>query len=44
MAEKRTVYRILIGKPDGNGPQGIPRCRWEDNIKLDFKEIVLGTQ
>jgi hypothetical protein len=29
----------LVGKPKGRRPQGRPRCRWEDNIKMDLKEI-----
>jgi hypothetical protein len=39
MGEGRGVYRVLVGKPEGKGPLGRPRHRWEDNIKLDFKEI-----
>jgi hypothetical protein len=39
--EKIKVYRILVGKPEGEGPLGRPRCRWEDNIKMNFKEIRL---
>jgi hypothetical protein len=34
MAEKRNAYRILVGKPEGNIPLGIPRSRWKDNIKM----------
>jgi hypothetical protein len=34
MEEKRNAYRVLMGKPEGNGPLGRPRRRWEDNIKL----------
>jgi hypothetical protein len=34
MGEGRDVYRVLVGKPKGKRPQGRPRCRWEDNIKL----------
>jgi hypothetical protein len=30
----RVVYRVLVGKPEGNRPVGRARCRWEDNIKL----------
>jgi hypothetical protein len=32
----------LVGKPEGKRPLGRPRCRWVDNIKMEFKEIVLG--
>jgi hypothetical protein len=33
------MYGILVGKPEGNRPLGRPRCRWEDNIKMDLREI-----
>jgi hypothetical protein len=33
------AYRILVGKPEGKRPLGRPRCRWEDNIKMDLREI-----
>jgi hypothetical protein len=36
MGEERGVYRVLVGKPDGKRPLGRPRCRWEDNIRMDF--------
>jgi hypothetical protein len=35
MGEKRSVYGVLVGKPEGKRPLGRPRCRWEDNIKMD---------
>jgi hypothetical protein len=38
MREKRNPYRILVGKPEGKRPLGRPRCRWVDNIKIDFRE------
>jgi len=34
MGEKRVVYRVLVGKPEGKRPYGRPRRRWEDNIKM----------
>jgi hypothetical protein len=37
--EERSDYRVLVGRPEGKRPLGKPRCRWEDNIKLDSKEI-----
>jgi hypothetical protein len=37
--ENRNAYRILAGKPDGKRPLGRPRCRWENNIKMDLKEV-----
>jgi hypothetical protein len=42
MGEKRNAYRILVGKPEGKGPLGRPRHRWEDNIRMDLREIVWG--
>jgi hypothetical protein len=42
MLQKRYVYRLLAGKPDRKTPQGRPRCRWVDNIKVDHLEIHWG--
>jgi hypothetical protein len=39
MREMRNAYRILIGKPEAKRPLGRPRRRWEDNIRMDLKEI-----
>jgi hypothetical protein len=39
MGEGRGVYRVLVWKPEGRRPLGRPRSRWEDNIKLDLREI-----
>jgi len=36
MGERRDVYRVLVGKPEGKTPLGRPRCRWEDNTKMDL--------
>jgi hypothetical protein len=38
MEEKRNVYRLLVGKPEGQRPLGRQRCRWRDNIKMDLLE------
>ena len=35
MGEKRGVYRVLVGKPEGRRPLGRPRRRWVDNISMD---------
>ena len=35
---------MLTGKPTGKGPLGRPRCRWEDNIRMDLKEISISTK
>jgi hypothetical protein len=42
MGEKRNVYRLLVGKPEGERPVERPRRRWIDNIKIDFLEIGSG--
>jgi hypothetical protein len=39
---KRNAYRILVGKPEGKRPLARPRCMWEDNIKMDLREIGRG--
>jgi hypothetical protein len=39
MGEGRGVYRLLVGRPEGKRPMGRPRHRWEDNIKVDLREI-----
>jgi hypothetical protein len=41
MGEGRGVYRILVGRPEVKRPLGRPRCRWEDNIKMDLREIEI---
>jgi hypothetical protein len=42
MGEKRNMYRLLVGKPEGKRPVGRPRRRWIDNIKMDLLEIRLN--
>jgi transposase len=37
--EGRVVYRVLVGRSEGKRPLGRPRRRWEDNIKLDLRDI-----
>jgi hypothetical protein len=39
MGEKRGVYRVLVGRPEGKRPLGRPRRRWEDNIKMDLRDV-----
>jgi hypothetical protein len=41
MWEGRGVSRFLVGRPEGKRPLGRPRRRWEDNIKMDLREIVI---
>jgi hypothetical protein len=42
IGEVRGAYNILVGRPEGRRPLGRPRCRWEDNIKMDLREIGSG--
>jgi hypothetical protein len=39
MGEMRNSYKILVGKPEWKRPLGSPRRRWEDNIRMDLREI-----
>jgi hypothetical protein len=39
MGEGRDIYRVLVVRPDGKRSLGRPRRRWEDNIKMDLREI-----
>jgi hypothetical protein len=43
MGERRGVYRVLVGKPEGKRPLRRPRRRWEDNIKMDLQELGCGS-
>jgi hypothetical protein len=40
MGERRSLYRLWVGKTEGKKSLGKPKCGWEDTIKVDFKEIV----
>jgi hypothetical protein len=42
MGEVRGAYNILVGRPEGRRPLGRPRCRWEENKKMDLREIGFG--
>ena len=42
MGEGRGLHRVLVGKPEGKIPLGRPRLRWEDNIKVDLREVGEG--
>ena len=44
MGEGRGVHRVLVGKPEGKRPLGRPRRRWEDNIKMDLREVGGGCE
>ena len=39
MEQFRNAYRVLVGKPKSKRPLGTPRRRWEDNIKMDSREV-----
>jgi hypothetical protein len=39
MREGKGIYRVLVGRPEERRPLGRPTCRWEDNIKMDLREI-----
>jgi hypothetical protein len=39
IGEKKKVYRVLLGEPEGKRPLGRPRSMWVDNIKMDLREI-----
>ncbi|KAJ4439031.1 hypothetical protein ANN_14987 [Periplaneta americana] len=39
MGESRNAYRVLVGRPEGKRPLGRPRRRWEDNIKMNLREM-----
>jgi hypothetical protein len=36
MGERRGIYRVLVGKPEGKRSLGRPRCMWKNNIKMDL--------
>ena len=42
MGERRGVYRVFVGKPEGKRPLVRPRLRWEVNIKMDLEEVGCG--
>jgi len=42
MGDSSGVHKVLVGKPEGKTPLGRPRCRWEDNIKMDLQEVGCG--
>jgi hypothetical protein len=42
MGEERGVHRVLVGKPERKRPLRRPRCKWEDNIKMDLQDVGGG--
>jgi len=43
MVERRAARTVLVGKLEGKRPLGIPRRRWEDNIKMDLFTVAFGS-
>jgi hypothetical protein len=43
MGERGGAYRALVAEPEGRRPLGRPRHRWEDNIKMDLREVGWGS-
>jgi hypothetical protein len=44
MGESKGAYRVVVGKPGGRKPLGRSRLRWENNIKMDFREVGYGAR
>jgi len=42
MLERRDVYGVLVRKPERRRPLGRPKCKWDDNIKMDLQEVGCG--
>jgi len=42
MGERRGLYRVLVGKPEGKRPLGRPSFRWKENIEMDLQEVGCG--
>ena len=42
MEYDRNAFKMLTGKPTGKRPLGRARCRWEDNVRMDLKEIGIN--
>jgi len=42
MGERRGVYRVLVGKPEGKRPLRRPRRRWQNNSKMDLQKVGCG--
>jgi len=39
MGDRRVVYWVLLGRPEGKRPLGRPSRRWKDNVKVDHQEV-----
>jgi hypothetical protein len=42
MGKEEKMYKILVGKPEGKRPLGIPRFRWEDGIRVNLVDVGWG--
>ena len=42
IGERRGIFRVLVGKPEGKRPLGRPRLRWEGDIKMDLQKVGCG--
>jgi hypothetical protein len=42
MGDRRAVYRVLVGRPEGKRSLGRPRCRWQVNNEVDLQEVGWG--
>jgi hypothetical protein len=42
MGDERSMYRLLMGNPEGKRPLGIPSRRWEDGIRMDLRQMAGG--
>jgi hypothetical protein len=42
MGKERKLYKVLAGKPEGKRPLRRPKCRWEDGIRMNLREIGWG--
>ena len=42
MEDRRDVYKVFVGNPEGRRPLGRTRLRWGDNIKMDLQEVGCG--
>jgi hypothetical protein len=42
MGDRRGAYWVLVGRPEGKSSLGRPRCRWEDNIKINLQNVGWG--
>jgi hypothetical protein len=42
IGDETEIYRVLVRKPEGNRALGRPKCRWEDGIIMDLREIGWG--